>query len=92
MAEETDTPAHTFETAMARLSAIVRDMEDDILPLEDLIVRYEEGTKLVQVCSERLAAAEQKIAIITRRAGKASVEEFEPKAGAPTSAGKVSLF
>ena len=34
--------------------------------LEDLIVRYEEGMKLVKVCQERLASAEQRIEIITR--------------------------
>jgi exodeoxyribonuclease VII small subunit len=49
------------------------------LPLEDLIVRYEEGMNLVKVCQERLANAEQKIEIIARNsAGKPVVKEFEP--------------
>ena len=53
-------------------------MESGELPLEDLIVRYEEGMKLVKVCQERLAAAEQRIEIITRNsAGKPVVKEFE---------------
>jgi hypothetical protein len=35
--------------------------------------------KLVKICQERLANAEQKIEIITRNsAGKAVVKEFEP--------------
>ena len=67
-----------FESAMDRLEKIVEQMESGKLPLEDLIVRYEEGMKLVKTCQERLANAEQKIEIITRNsAGKAVVQEFE---------------
>src|SRR5215471_3767104 len=70
-----------FEKAMARLEAIVEQMESGKLPLEELIVRYEEGMNLVKVCQERLAKAEQKIEIIARNsAGKAIVKDFEPAA------------
>jgi exodeoxyribonuclease VII small subunit len=75
-----------FEGAMDRLEKIVEQMESGKLPLEDLIVRYEEGMNLVKVCQERLAKAEQKIEIIARNsAGKATVKDFEPapKAAAP---------
>ena len=78
-----------FEGAMDRLEKIVEQMESGKLPLEDLIVRYEEGMKLVKICQERLANAEQKIEIITRNsAGKAVVKEFEPaqEAGPPEKA------
>src|SRR6201998_1076461 len=68
-----------FEGAMDRLEAIVEQMESGKLPLEDLIVRYEEGMNLVKVCQERLTSAEQKIEIIARNsAGKAVVKDFEP--------------
>jgi exodeoxyribonuclease VII small subunit len=68
-----------FEGAMDRLEKIVEQMESGKLPLEDLIVRYEEGMNLVKVCQERLANAEQKIEIIARNsAGKPVVKEFEP--------------
>ena len=76
-----------FETAMNRLEAIVEQMESGKLPLEDLIVRYEEGMNLVKVCQERLATAEQKIEIIARNsAGKPVLKNFEPtaEATAPT--------
>src|SRR5262245_16742842 len=75
-----------FESAMDRLEKIVEQMESGKLPLEDLIVRYEEGMKLVRICQERLANAEQKIEIITRNsAGKAVVQELEAaqEAGPP---------
>ncbi|PYL65563.1 MAG: exodeoxyribonuclease VII small subunit [Verrucomicrobia bacterium] len=73
--------ALNFETAMNRLEAIVEQMESGKLPLEDLIVRYEEGMNLVKICQERLASAEQKIEIIARdSAGKPIVKDFEPAA------------
>jgi exodeoxyribonuclease VII small subunit len=70
-----------FESAMDRLEAIVEQMETGKLPLEDLLVRYEEGMNLVKICQERLASAEQKIEIIARNsAGKPVVKDFEPAA------------
>jgi exodeoxyribonuclease VII small subunit len=72
-------PEIQFEAAMDRLEQIVEQMESGKMMLEELIVRYEEGMKLVKVCQERLASAEQRIEIITRNhAGKPVVQEFEP--------------
>src|SRR2546426_8588777 len=78
-----------FEGAMDRLEKIVEQMESGKLPLEDLIVRYEEGMNLVKVCQERLVSAEKKIEIIARNsAGKTFVKDFEPsqEAALPTAA------
>lgn len=70
-----------FEGAMDRLEEIVEQMESGKMMLEELIVRYEEGMKLVKICQERLASAEQRIEIITRNnAGKPVVKNFEPVA------------
>jgi exodeoxyribonuclease VII small subunit len=75
-----------FEGAIDRLEKIVEQMESGKLPLEDLIVRYEEGMNLVKICQERLAKAEQKIEIIARNsAGKPVVKEFEPAQEPATS-------
>jgi exodeoxyribonuclease VII small subunit len=74
-------PELNFEAAMDRLEAIVEQMESGKMQLEELIVRYEEGMKLVKTCQERLASAEQRIEIITRNhAGKPVVQPFEPTA------------
>ena len=71
----------SFEQAIGRLEAIVDQMESGKLPLEELIVRYEEGMGLVKICQDRLASAEQKIEIIARdSAGKKIVKDFEPTA------------
>jgi exodeoxyribonuclease VII small subunit len=74
---------------MERLEAIVEQMESGKLPLEDLIVRYEEGMNLVKICQERLANAEQKIEIIARDSGKTTVKDFEPTPDPAASASVV---
>ena len=74
---------------MDRLEKIVEQMESGKLPLEDLIVQYEEGMNLVKICQERLAKAEQKIEIIARNStGKAVVKDFEatPEPASPADA------
>ena len=50
-----------FEEALEKLEAIVETMEAGDLPLETLIARYEEGTRLANACQEKLAEAELKI-------------------------------
>jgi len=43
-------------------------MESDELPLETLLAKYEEGSKLVKVCQEKLAEAELKIQQLEKNA------------------------
>lgn len=50
-----------FEEALKKLENIVETMESDDLPLETLLAKYEEGSKLVKICQEKLAEAELKI-------------------------------
>jgi exodeoxyribonuclease VII small subunit len=99
-AESAAKPEPTFEAALTQLEKIVEEMDDDALPLEELIVRYAEGTKLVKVCEERLAAVEKKIEIISRTAsGEPRLQDFDPSAEAAPPPAKpraseddVSLF
>jgi exodeoxyribonuclease VII small subunit len=61
----------TFESAMARLEEVVESMQSPELPLDQIIERYEEGMKLMAFCGSKLAAAEQKIELLTReKSGK----------------------
>lgn len=84
----------SFEKAIERLEAIVEQMESDKLPLEELLQRYEEGVKLVKLCSDKLAAAEKRIEIITRDAsGKPVVSDFEnAQSTEPENPSDASLF
>ena len=75
-----------FEQAMQRLEQIVEQMESGELPLEELIVRYEEGMKLVKVCQEKLETAERRIEVISNGAsGKPQLTEFQAGAIASSS-------
>lgn len=68
----------SIEHALGRLESIVEEIEKTPPPLETLIERYEEGMKLLQVCREKLDAAEKRIEIITRSGrGEPSLEPFE---------------
>lgn len=76
-----------FETAIARLEEIVEQMESDQLSLDHLLARYEEGMKLVKLCSAQLQAAEKRIEIIARTAaGEPVVEPFPEAAPPPVAA------
>jgi exodeoxyribonuclease VII small subunit len=57
-----------FEEALKKLESIVETMESEDLPLETLLARYEEGTKLAQVCRAKLAEAELKIQQLEKNA------------------------
>ncbi|MCR4412428.1 MAG: exodeoxyribonuclease VII small subunit [Thermoguttaceae bacterium] len=54
-----------FEDALARLEAIVRDLEEGSLGLDDSLARYEEGVKLLRQCHEMLQRAERRIEMLT---------------------------
>ena len=60
-AKRADDADITFEDAAEKLEAIMEAMESEELPLEKLLVQYEEGTKLVKVCESKLQAAEKRI-------------------------------
>lgn len=68
----------SFEEAMERLEQTVEQMEGRDLPLEQIIKKYEEGIRLVEVCEKKLSAAEKKIELLTRtQSGKVKVSEFK---------------
>ena len=56
-----------FEEAIARLEAIVAAMEEEQLPLEDLVTRDEEGTRLLARCEAVLADARKRLITIAAR-------------------------
>ena len=84
----------SFEAAMERLEQIVSQMESSKLPLAELLLRYEEGTKLVAVCNEHLGAAENRIETLSRSlSNKAQGGATErPKDPNINSSNETSLF
>ena len=51
----------SFEKALARLEAIVEQLDDGNLGLDESIALFKEGTKLATICREKLAQAEVQI-------------------------------
>jgi len=51
----------TFETALARLEAVVREIEGGKAPLDKTLALFEEGKALVDYCEKALADAEQRV-------------------------------
>lgn len=82
---EGGSPTTSLEDALGRLDKIITRMEEGNLPLDDLLKDYEEGAKLVQLCQERLKAAEKRISIVTKSLdGSLGLADFDP--GADNSA------
>ena len=64
-----------FEKNLARLDAIVRELEDTDLPLDKALVLYEEGMKLSESCHKQLEAAEGRVETLSKKAGGKVVAE-----------------
>ena len=85
----------TFEQAIQRLEKIVADMESAELPLEDVLKKYEEGTRLARFCSQKLEEAEKKIELLTKKAdGSVELKPFDEDAedAAEESENEAKLF
>ncbi len=55
----------TFEQSLARLEAIVHDLEDGEIGLEESLARYEEGVGLLRQAFDQLRRAERKIELLS---------------------------
>jgi exodeoxyribonuclease VII small subunit len=55
-----------FEDSMKRLEEIVKDLEGGDLSLEESLKVFEEGTKLLKFCSDKLEEVEQKVSILLK--------------------------
>jgi exodeoxyribonuclease VII small subunit len=56
----------TFEETLAKLEAVVAELERGDLPLEEALRAFEEGVRLARVCAARLEDAEQRVRLLTR--------------------------
>ena len=88
--------APTFEEALARLEAIVSELEESDLPLERSLAVFEEGVRLSRLLHERLNEAERRVEILMKNeAGekvpvpfKADVDTDERPGAADDDGGK----
>jgi len=75
-----------FEEALGELQEIVTEMEDDRVSLEDLLKKYERGTKLLGLCQTHITQARHRIEQIQQQAknGDLALEPFDQEAGEST--------
>lgn len=62
-----NSPPQNFETALADLTEIVRQMEEGQLPLEQSLAAYKRGAELLQFCQKSLQQAEQQVRILNEQ-------------------------
>lgn len=55
----------TFESELARLEAIVEELQDDGVELDAALRLFEEGVRRLRAVTGRLATAEAKIKLLT---------------------------
>ncbi|TCP31187.1 exodeoxyribonuclease VII small subunit [Scopulibacillus darangshiensis] len=75
MTEENKVPASsntkdiTFEDAMEKLEKIVKQLEENEVPLEEAIDLFQEGITLSKLCHQRLEKVEEKMDQIIEKDG-----------------------
>ncbi len=72
-------PVETFETCLDELEKVVRELEGGDLPLERSLELFERGMGLSDTCRKQLEAAETRVEILIRNAGKLTAEPFRPE-------------
>lgn len=69
----------TFESALARLEEITKDLEDGDLSLENSLKKFDEGIKLADFCNQKLTEAKAKVEILLNKDGGLKTVPFEER-------------
>jgi len=69
-----------FETALAKLEALVEKMEQGDLSLDESLKQFEQGVQLTRTCQQALQEAEQKVRVLMEKDGQTSLEPFDDDA------------
>lgn len=67
----------SFEEAYQNLETLVGALEDGTIPLRQMVEDYEQATKLLRICQERLKDAETRIEILRGDGNSTSAEPFQ---------------
>ena len=77
-ANKSDSSPLDFEKALTRLETLVSEMEGGKLTLDQMMAHFEEGSKLVKVCDQKLNEVEKKIEKLVKRGNEIATEPFTP--------------
>ena len=76
--KKSEARGQNFETSLAALEKIVRELERGDLPLEESLKLFEQGVRLSRECQERLNEAERRIEVLLRDSdGRPLVRDLE---------------
>lgn len=67
----------SFEESLAELEGIVEKLEKGQLSLDESLMLFEKGIKLVRECNDRLKSAQQKVEQLIEENGELRTEKFE---------------
>ena len=71
----------SFEESLTELDAIVHNLEQGELSLEDSMALFERGLNLSQISQIKLQAAEQKVKILLEKNDQQQLTDFDLSAG-----------
>ena len=69
--------SHQFEASLASLELTVKELEDNQLPLDVALEKFEKGIKLASECQRKLQEAEQKVKILLSEQGGEVLKDFK---------------
>ena len=73
-----------FDDALARLEEIVAQMESGEMDLDAMVAAFEEGQRLIQLCSKKLNEVERRIEVLVKDStGAETAEPFAPPVAVP---------
>ncbi|MDP2846148.1 MAG: exodeoxyribonuclease VII small subunit, partial [Candidatus Methanoperedens sp.] len=67
----------SFEESLAELEGIVEKLEKGQLSLDESLMLFEKGIKLVRECNDKLKNAQQKVEQLIEENGELRTEKFE---------------
>jgi exodeoxyribonuclease VII small subunit len=72
-------PLETFESCLAELEKVVKELEAGDLSLERSLELFERGMHLSESCRKQLEEAESRVEVLVRKEGKLAAEPFRPE-------------
>lgn len=66
----------SFESQLKALDALITGMEQGDLPLEETLVRYEQGMNMLKELENELAMAQQRLTVLRQQPDETEREEL----------------
>ena len=71
-------PVASFETGLAELESVVKQLDSGDLPLDKALELFEKGMQVSEACRKQLEEAETRVEVLTRRGTGVQAEPYKP--------------